>query len=136
MEPTHNFDLSSFIIRWIVCLFLVMATYNTSGYSYYHWVIDGNGLWIIKIVFGVVLITVHSFLISYTIRSLTTFRFGLVVTIYSLVGYGLLSYELIASETPNVITMVLVIIASVFATGVSFAHISYRFTGVKHVEQM
>ncbi|MGY8695158.1 MAG: DUF6524 family protein, partial [Verrucomicrobiia bacterium] len=43
MEPSYKFDISSFIIRWIVCLFLVFAAYNPSGYSYFHWVGEVDG---------------------------------------------------------------------------------------------
>src|SRR5438552_2677326 len=39
----ETFGIQGFLIRWMMAMFLVLATFNPSGYSYYHWIIDrGN----------------------------------------------------------------------------------------------
>ncbi len=39
-----SFSLASFLLRWLVALVLVFATFNPTDYSYYRWVagIDGG----------------------------------------------------------------------------------------------
>ena len=34
----ESFGIQRFVTRWLAAMFLVLATYNPSGYSYYHWV--------------------------------------------------------------------------------------------------
>ena len=34
---SNGFSLSSYLARLVAALVLVFATYNPSGYSYYHW---------------------------------------------------------------------------------------------------
>lgn len=70
MDATHRFDLSSFIIRWIICLFLVFATYNPSGYSFFHWIGEADGWWLAKIAVGALLFSGNGLIISYGFRAL------------------------------------------------------------------
>ena len=52
------FNASSFLVRWVLAMFLVFATYNASGYSYYHWVTGaGAENWPLKSFIGVTLLT-------------------------------------------------------------------------------
>jgi hypothetical protein len=136
MEPSYKFDLSSFTIRWIICLFLVFAAYNPSGYSYVHWIGDADGWWLVKIAAGALLIAGNSFVISYSLRALTVAGMFLTSVFYGVVGYGLFSYEVIATEHSHIVMVVLVVWATILATGVSYPHASYRFTGVKHVNNI
>ncbi|MFT7625468.1 MAG: hypothetical protein ACI9WU_004659, partial [Myxococcota bacterium] len=32
-----NLTPRGFLMRWVAALFLVLATYNPTGHSYYHW---------------------------------------------------------------------------------------------------
>ena len=33
----HEFNYRSFVVRWLACLVLMLATYNPYSSSYYHW---------------------------------------------------------------------------------------------------
>ena len=38
-----SFSLASFLLRWLVALVLVFATFNPTDYSYYRWVAGMDG---------------------------------------------------------------------------------------------
>ncbi|MEM7250801.1 MAG: DUF6524 family protein [Pseudomonadota bacterium] len=40
MASRSTFGLDNFFIRFVLALILVAATYNPSGYSFYHWVVE------------------------------------------------------------------------------------------------
>lgn len=136
MEPSHKFDLSSFIIRWIICLFLVFSAYNPSGYSYFHWVGQADGWWLAKIAVGALLLSGNGFVISYGLRALTVIGVIMASVFFGVIGYSLFSYEVISTENSHVTMVILVALGTMMATGVSYPHASYRFTGVKHVNNI
>lgn len=131
-----RFDLSSFIIRWIICLFLVFATYNPSGYSFFHWIGEADGWWLAKIAVGALLFSGNGLIISYGFRALNFIGVLMATVFFGVIGYGLFSYEIISTENSHVTMVILVALGSIMATGVSYPHASYRFTGVKHVNNI
>ena len=36
----NQFNMASYLVRLIFAVLLVFGTYNPSGYSYFHWLID------------------------------------------------------------------------------------------------
>ena len=52
-----SFSLASFLLRWLVALVLVFATFNPTDYSYYRWVAGmGGGNLALKALAGVALV--------------------------------------------------------------------------------
>jgi len=52
--------LAFFFARFLFSLALVLATYNPSGYSFYHWVIDfGAGLPSLKVIVALILVMIY-----------------------------------------------------------------------------
>ena len=55
------FTASSIVVRWLLCTFIVFATYNVTGYSYYHWLVVGPaGDWALKTLIGWLLLVVFA----------------------------------------------------------------------------
>ena len=67
----ESFGIQRFVARWLAAMFLVLATYNPSGYSYYHWVSELDiGNWILKLLVAVVLAILYATFGLATQRSL------------------------------------------------------------------
>jgi hypothetical protein len=126
-----SFGLQGFIIRWLMAVFLVVATYNPSGYSYYHWLIDfGSGEWLLKILIGIVLGILYATFGLATLRSLG--RLGIAVwlllftsLVWLMIDLGMI--RIVSSGT--VVTIVLFVLGNVLAVGVSWSYVRARLSG-------
>lgn len=121
----------SFLVRWILAMFVVFATYNATGYSYYHWVTGPATYdWPLKTFTGLSLLTSYGIFAIAIWRSMgpvgvATAAAALTAMVWTLVDYGLLDLN-----HPNAVATV---IGSLFATllafGVSWSHIRTRLSG-------
>ncbi len=125
------FSFAGFIARWLMATFLVMATYNPSGYSYAHWLIGaGGGNWIWKIVAGLALAILYATFVLATLRSLG--RAGIVVwtVLFGAIVWLLIDIGLIDELTAGTIaTILLLVLANVMAVGLSWSYIRARLSG-------
>ncbi len=119
------------LVRMLAVLFLVMAAYNPSGYSYWHWAFHANtNYWALKIFLGMLIMFGFVFCTYATCRSL---RIMLSVPLILLMGASLwllsdwgvvdLSEKL---QRTLALESVLVVL---LGTGVSFSLIRYRLSG-------
>lgn len=138
----RDFTVLSVILRLIASLFLVLITFNPSGYSAYHWISDAA----VAKEFGPLhLLSIGLLLIGWTVLGYATIRalntFGLILAaivlgslIWLLIDIGILDAETASSK----VWIGLVALAVVLAIGTSWAHIWRRITGqvsVDHVEE-
>jgi hypothetical protein len=127
----ESFGIQGFLIRWIMAMFLVLATFNPSGYSYYHWVADlENGDWVLKLLVGVVLAILYATFGLATQRSLG--RIGIaawllffVTMTWLLVDFGLIRI----AGGGTVATIALIDLANLLAIGLSWSYIRARLSG-------
>jgi hypothetical protein len=125
-----RFSFQAFLARWLLAIFLVMATYNPSGYSYFHWVAGTEGGWILKILVGIVLLILYATFILATFRSLggigiVTWALLFGATVWFMIDIGLI--ERLTAGT--ILTIVLVVLANVIAVGVSWSYVRARLSG-------
>lgn len=122
------FSYSSFFVRWLVAVFLVIATYNPSGYSYFHWIAEGTtALWPFKALAGVLLIVVYGLYGLATLRALGYAGIALMTALSGSIVWVLAEMKLLTGfATPMVL---LLLLANVLAIGVSWSHIRYRLSG-------
>ncbi len=129
----RNFNLLSFIIRFIAAIIIVLLTFNPSGYSYYHWLnesLAGSGFAAEHAFSGVVLIIGWIVLMRSTMRSLGAI--GLVLAslligtfVWLIADYGFLDAD---SET-SIIWISLICLATLLAIGMSWSHVRRRLSG-------
>jgi Family of unknown function (DUF6524) len=119
------------LVRMLAVMFLVTATYNPTGYSYWHWAFRGNAdYWALKIFLGLLMIFGYVFCIYATWRSL---RFMLGVPLVLLIGaclwllsdWGIVDLSDWLQRTLALETALVVLLG----TGVSFSLIRYRLSG-------
>ena len=135
-----DFTALGFLIRFLAALALVLITFNPSGHSAYHWIVnavsEGN--------FGpLYLLLIAALLVGWAILWIATARslnaFGVVLTalvlgaiVWLFIDWGLLKADSVSSVT----WIVLVCLAAVLAVGLSWSHLWRRMTGQVNVEHV
>lgn len=131
----RQFSWNSFFIRLIFALILVYATYNPSGYSYYHWfkgALSESGT-LLSPPFAmatVVLLIGWTVYLRATFRSLGGLGLTLALAFFAIIIWWLVDLGLIGINSFNVFSyIVLFLIAAVLAVGMSWSHIRRRLSG-------
>lgn len=132
-----NFNVGSFVGRWVFALALVIGTYNPTQYSYISWIFSEN------VSFGpVVALAGVALLIAWIVFLRATFMsmgwLGIILggaffgcIIWLLVDWGWLSLE-----SPGSLTWAaLVLLSLILAVGMSWSHIRKRLTGQYDVDE-
>jgi hypothetical protein len=121
----------SFVVRWLAAMFAVFATYNPSGYSYFHWVTDiTGGQWAFKVGVGVALVIFYVIYFRATIRSIGVIGMGLTVSMLGASTWVLVDAGVLDLNAPAVLsTVMLVGLASLIAVGISWSHVRNRVSG-------
>jgi hypothetical protein len=137
MATTRQFTLLPCAVRLASSAFLVFATYNPSGYSYYHWAIDAHGgAPALKAVVGLAIILLYAAVVRVIVAAFR--RSGLIlaaaaglllgsqIVIVLLPGDALLSWRgwMLVGQYA-----VLVALALVIGFGISWSYIIERLTG-------
>ena len=135
-----QFGWDSMIIRFIVAVLLVFATYNPSGYSYYDWLQMTLPDYTSLLVFtGVVLIILWVIFLRATVRSLGLIGLVLAFAFFGTLIWLLMDWNLVPIDSAKAISyLVLIGLAGILAVGVSWSHIRRRISGqidVDDVEQ-
>lgn len=125
-----SFSPTGILARFIGAVVLVFATYNPSGYSYFHWTIAAEGWSPYIVLAGVVLVIGWTIFIRATKRSL-----GLIGFILALAFFGTLLWLIIdvgivpAGSSTAIAYLVEVLAAAILAVGMSWSHIRRRLSG-------
>jgi hypothetical protein len=128
-----------FLVRLVLALSLVYATYNPWDVSYAHWIL---GLWepahesswfsspALKFVIGVVLAIAWVVYATAARRSLGGVGILLVVALCAGVIWLLVEQDVVdASSIPVLTHVALVVVAIVMAVGMSWSHVRRRISG-------
>ncbi|HKJ62486.1 MAG TPA: DUF6524 family protein, partial [Hyphomicrobiales bacterium] len=120
----------NFLLRWLGTLFLVFATYNPSGRSFYHWAMSGDAPSTIVAVVAIGLAAFYIFLIRSTWRSIKPFGTLLLAIFLGLFNLMLVDLGIVHISGDWVVTvMVLISLSTLLAFGVSFSAIRARLAG-------
>jgi len=127
----ESFGIQRFVTRWLAAMFLVLATYNPSGYSYYHWVSELDiGNWILKILVALVLGILYATFGLATRRSLGRLGIAAWLLFFAVVTWMLVDFGLIRiAGSGTVATIVLVDLANLLAIGLSWSYLRARLSG-------
>lgn len=125
-----NFNTVSIVLRWLFALFGVFATYNPSGYSYYHWLLRNQGMVSLRVLGGVALLIFYVVYLRATLRSLGPIGIGLSTALFGSVAWMLAQWRIVDFNLPDERSVVgLAISASVLGVGMSWSAIRYRISG-------
>lgn len=124
------FTTASLSIRILAVHALVFGTYNPSGYSYLHWLIEWEPQYLaVKILVGLTLGALYWIAISSTWLVLGLLGVLLLLAIVLSLGAALWQLGLFPVTAWGVQAALLTALAAFLAIGVSYAHFRYRLTG-------
>jgi hypothetical protein len=131
----REFTVLSFLWRLGAALVLVLATYNPSGYSFFHWVMKSESLGPEHFVVGVVVAIGWVILIAATKRSLDTLGMVLGVVLLAGLVWLLIDFGALSLDSASAVAwVVLICIAVLLAIGLCWSHIWRRITGQFEVD--
>jgi hypothetical protein len=127
----ESFGIQRFVTRWLAAMFLVLATYNPSGYSYYHWVSALDiGNWMLKLLVAVVLAILYATFGLATRRSLGRLGIAAWLVFFAVVTWMMIDFGLIRiAGSGSVVTIALVDLANLLAIGLSWSYVRARLSG-------
>lgn len=125
-------------LRFVAALALVMATWNPTGASFYHWVGDSYADSLPLAVFlGLVLLIVWVVFLRATTRSLGVIGITLAVALSGSLLWLLLDFGWIDATDSTVLAwVVLVLLSAVLAAGMSWSHLRRRMAGQADVDDI
>jgi hypothetical protein len=126
-----EFTWVGFMLRFVAGLVLVFATYNPSGYSYFHWVRQlFPSIGAVQAFSGVLLVIGWAIYVRASLRSLGAIGLLLTAALFGTLFWLIIDLGWIPVH--NVTAMVyvaLVLLALVLGTGLSWSHIRRRLSG-------
>jgi hypothetical protein len=126
-----RFSWNGFLIRWVASLVLVLGTFNPTDFSYYGWVIplstDNAPL---KVLAGIAILICFVIFFRATWRSLGPIGLALAVAFFGTIVWAMAFYGLLDTGQTTVMTyVILILIATVMAVGISWSHVRRRVSG-------
>lgn len=127
----RTFSPSAVAVRVCVALFIVLSTYNPSGASYVHWVLDRWPQdWMLLVPIALVYGAVYFFLARTTVRALRVIGIGLTIALLGSIVWLLLDLGVLVLSGPaDVATLLLYMFGGLLAVGMSWLPIWTLLTG-------
>lgn|SRR5690554_1425382 len=126
-----EFGFWGWVVRWMLAMFIVLATYNPTGYSFWHWVAQ-SGLQnaSVKVLAALILLLLHLIYLRATIRSIGPIGIGLITATLGAFAWWLSDLELIDMGNRVVVDLVLLVMfATLMSIGISWSHLRNRLSG-------
>ncbi|NUO83442.1 hypothetical protein HUU05_25495 [candidate division KSB1 bacterium] len=137
--PKEGIGGLGIFLRVLFALILVYATYNPEGLSYYHWTIvplkqatkfSFSAIHPLKFLAGVALLVGWIIFLQATQRSLGLKGVVLALALFGGLVWLLIYWDVFSPRGARAIShIVLLVLALVLATGMSWSHLSRRLTG-------
>ena len=134
----NGFDFTSFLGRFIAAMVLVYATYNPSGYSFFHWVENSLPEFDPLVALaGVVLLIGWVMFIRATMRSMGILGVLLASAFFGTLLWLIIDRGWLSVDNTKMITYITqFLLAAILATGMSWSHIRRRLTGQIDVDDV
>jgi len=133
-----SFSFINFLIRLVLAVVLVFATYNPSEYSWYHWFMQASDKFDPLLAFAAVVLLIGWVIyLRATVRSLGEIGTLLAIAFFGVLTWLMIDYNVLSVENTEVLTyVILVMLAAIMATGMSWSHIRRRMSGQLDVDEV
>lgn len=133
-----RFRVQDYFIRFLFIYALIVATYNPTGYSYVHWLVDAeSGYFAVKFVVGLSLLLAHRYIASIAWRAMLRRGVGLTFLFFATAMWALDSQGLLPVDETALILLVEAFVAAGLAMGMSLVllwqHVSGQVTATIEV---
>lgn len=127
--------MAGFLLRFLMSLILVFATWNPSGWSYSHWLLNVLPNVTAALAFvGVVLLIGWILFLHATLDSLGLLGILLAAAFFGTLTWLLFDLGWLSANSGALSYVALVLIAAVLALGMSWAHVWRRLSGRVEVD--
>lgn len=134
----QNITAGGIGLRFLFALILVLTTFNPSGYSYFHWLVDTITTptpWLALA--GIVLIIGWVIYIRASLRSLGPVGLSLASIVVAVILWVLIDIGIMNIDSPSAFTwMVEIFIAGILCLGMSWSHVRRRMSGQADVDDV
>lgn len=137
----REFNWSGIGWRFLMAVVLVAVTYNPEGYSFFHWALlplaktpaatpTLSGIDPLKVLAGIALIAGWVVFLQATKRSLGGKGVLLAAALFGGIIWVLIDWQVFSPRGAKAISyLILIVIALVLATGMSWSHVTRRLSG-------
>ncbi len=127
----RRFDFWAFLIRLFAALFIVFSSYNPSGFSYYHWVVDTWPRdWLLQVPIVPAYLIAYGLLLRATFRGLRPIGMILAIALMATIVWLLVDMDVVRLASAADFGLILLyMLAGLLAAGVSWMRIWTRLTG-------
>ena len=138
MANNPEFNIVSFLARWLFAAALVIGTYNPSEYSYVNWAFsDIDEFGPVMALVGVALLIAWIVFLRATLRSLGVVGIVLGAALFGCLIWLFIDMGLLSLESTSALTwIVLLLLSLILAAGLSWSHIRRRLTGQFDVDDV
>lgn len=134
----QRFGWDSLGLRFLLAFAVVLATFNPSGYSFWHWAAaEPLALTPGKGIAGVVLLIGWVVFIRATMNSLGGLGVVLAAALLGFLLWGLIQWGVVPRDNVTLLTWIgLLIVTTILAIGMSWSHIRRRLSGQLDVDDV
>lgn len=131
MPNRRDFNLLSFLWRWLFAAVLVFVSYNPSPYSWVRWAINHSDTALVYIAAtGLILLIGWVMYLRATWNSLGPIGTLLSTAFFAVIIWLLIEWGLLSLSNSSTITWVAeFVLSGVLATGMSWSHVRRRISG-------
>jgi hypothetical protein len=133
-----EFSFSGFLWRLVFSVALVLLTFNPTGHSYYHWLLDGfPSITPGEAVAGIVLLGAWIFFVRSTLAAMGALGVGLLLALFASIVWWVTSRGwLDLGDRYAMAWVVLGVLGVVLGVGMSWSHIRRRISGQASVDRV
>jgi hypothetical protein len=133
-----EFSFSGFLWRLVFSVALVLLTFNPTGHSYYHWLLDGfPSITPGEAVAGIVLLGAWIFFVRSTLAAMGALGVGLLLALFASIVWWVTSRGWLDLGNRNAMAwVVLGVLGVVLGVGMSWSHIRRRLSGQASVDRV
>jgi hypothetical protein len=134
----EEFGFLDFLWRLLFAVALVLLTFNPTGHSYYHWLVDGfPSVSPAEAIAGLLLLIGWIFFVRTTLSSIGALGLLLMAALFAAIVWWIVSKGwLDVSNRSAMAWIVLLILGLMLGVGMSWSHIRRRISGQAAVDRV
>lgn len=133
-----EFDFGAFLWRLLFAVALVLLTFNPTGHSYYHWLVDGfPSVQPVEAVAGIALLAAWIFFVRSTLAAMGALGVVLMLALFGAIVWWVVSMGWLDVNNRSAMAwVVLLILGLMLGIGMSWGHIRRRISGQASVDRV
>lgn len=124
-------------LRFLFALLLVLLSFNPSGYSYFHWMLNINHITPYIVIAGLVLLIGWGVYIKATLNSLGIIGISALAALFACLIWLFVYWGLLSATNISAMAWVIeILLAALLAVGMCWSHFTRRMSGQVDVDEI